>query len=352
MKIVINEYIDLVWEDDAPTIYVAGKVFNQCSFLAVTLPPEKLKGVDSIDQMMGIEESRTLEGVDDVDAYLHEVGNLDPDEHITPETIIQAHASNLIAWAENDYNPGILASSLSIPLLVKLVDVGDEKARRVLEAEISDRVVHGSSSNRIAMMEAGRNTSSGLTKFFGHDAWIAIASDESPTVRLLAAEDHATPVDVFELLAKDRDHRVRRSVAGNSVVPAEIIAVLSKDWEPTIRETIAKRHGVPSIVYSLAIDSDSHVRRAVAYNPSTTTETLQALSKDENFLVRVAVAGNLYTPADVLADLSKDEVSDVRERVAGNMSTPDDVLRYLLDDVGNSVREEADYTIRRKRRML
>jgi hypothetical protein len=50
--------------------------------------------------------------------------------------------------------------------------------------------------------------------------------------------------------------------------------------------------------------------------------------------------------------LSKDEVSDVRERVAGNMSTPDDVLRYLLDDVGNSVREEADYTIRRKRRML
>lgn len=58
---------------------------------------------------------------------------------ISPDTEFWAHASNLQAWYENDYNTQILHSNLAFPLLKKLSNAGDLKAKQVFKQEIMKR---------------------------------------------------------------------------------------------------------------------------------------------------------------------------------------------------------------------
>ena len=62
---------------------------------------------------------------------------------ITPETEFWGHCSNLQAWVENAYDTRLLHSNLAFPLLKKLVDLGDEVARRVFKNEIARRLTSG-----------------------------------------------------------------------------------------------------------------------------------------------------------------------------------------------------------------
>ncbi len=62
---------------------------------------------------------------------------------ITKEQEFWAHCSNLQAWAENGYDTRLLHSNLSFPLLKKLTEVGDTKARKIFKDEIAQRFVRG-----------------------------------------------------------------------------------------------------------------------------------------------------------------------------------------------------------------
>ncbi|KKN53016.1 hypothetical protein LCGC14_0606460 [marine sediment metagenome] len=66
---------------------------------------------------------------------------LDPPSPISPESMFWAHSSNLQAWNELGYDSRILHSNLSFPLLKKLVDVGDPKAKKVFNEEIAKRIL-------------------------------------------------------------------------------------------------------------------------------------------------------------------------------------------------------------------
>ena len=86
--------------------------------------------MDSIDDLVEVEGASSLEGK-----------NLHAEFGMTPESVMRAHASNLIAWYENDYYTRILHSNLSFPLLREIVRrCGDDKAARVLRAEIVERL--------------------------------------------------------------------------------------------------------------------------------------------------------------------------------------------------------------------
>jgi hypothetical protein len=62
---------------------------------------------------------------------------------ITPEEEFWGHCSNLQAWAEYGYDTRLLHSNLSFPLLKRLTEVGDPKARRVFKEEIVKRYYEG-----------------------------------------------------------------------------------------------------------------------------------------------------------------------------------------------------------------
>jgi len=62
---------------------------------------------------------------------------------ITPELEFQGHCSNLEAWVENNYNSNLLHRNLAFPLLKRLVEEGDLKARRIYKDEIIKRFLSG-----------------------------------------------------------------------------------------------------------------------------------------------------------------------------------------------------------------
>jgi len=59
---------------------------------------------------------------------------------IDPKQEFIAHCSNMQAWVENDYNTQILHRTLAFPLLKKLVEVGDPKAKRAYKEELAYRL--------------------------------------------------------------------------------------------------------------------------------------------------------------------------------------------------------------------
>jgi hypothetical protein len=369
-KIVINQYIDLVWQDGKPVIHVAGKTFRQCSFLAVTIPVEKamdIQGPDIIDQIKSMRDARMLHGVQDVDEYLHKVGNLGLEEHITPETIMQAHASNLQAWAENDYNPEILASNLSFPLLAELADVGDEKAKRVLESEVNRRIIEGNIYTRTAILRSkvgkyltpaafdvlSKDVNTGIRVFVAGNENAPpeilgrLASDISTDVRARVAENSSLPAESLVSLATDKDEHVRGQVALNASIPPGVLAEMGNDHSAIVRRAVAANKSTPpGILAMLATDADVYVKSSIASNPDAPGEALATLANDERQHIRSKVAANKSTPPEILLKLSQDRNPFTRAAVAMNKNAPIEVKRAIENDVAY----HAQYSSRRKGR--
>jgi len=114
-------------------IYVNGKKFRQCRFLLLDIPTDKIELQDNIESID--EASETLDHtMEFLDGYFL---------NITPDTEFWAHCSNLQAWVENDYDTRLLHSNLAFPLLKKLTEAGDLKAKNVFKEEIVSRFTSG-----------------------------------------------------------------------------------------------------------------------------------------------------------------------------------------------------------------
>jgi len=134
----INQYISLKLEDGRKgketVIYVDGKRFNQCKFLLLDIPVDKIKLFDEIESVDEASErlDRSLEK-----------GSKLKGPFIPPEIEFWGHCSNLQVWFENDYNTRLIHSNLAFPLLEKLTEVGDPSAKKVFKEEIAKRFLSG-----------------------------------------------------------------------------------------------------------------------------------------------------------------------------------------------------------------
>jgi tetratricopeptide (TPR) repeat protein len=136
-----------VLEDNGFTrVYIDGKRFIQCMRLVLSIPlGQEPTGASSIDEAK--EKYGTI---------LEGRGQEPPVQHINidPVTEFQGHCSNLQAWVENDYDPRLIHSNIAFPLLKALAKVGDAKAKRVLDSELSERISNGSPGSRRALLES------------------------------------------------------------------------------------------------------------------------------------------------------------------------------------------------------
>lgn len=129
----INDYISLKLEKHEDeegyetVIYVNDEKFMQCTKVAINIP---------------LEESVDYDDINSIDELIQRKNNKAV-EIISPEEEFMVHCSNLRAWVENNYNTNLLHSNLSFPLLKKLTEVGDKKARNVFKEEISKRLQSG-----------------------------------------------------------------------------------------------------------------------------------------------------------------------------------------------------------------
>ncbi|MBA7504439.1 hypothetical protein ES706_03082 [subsurface metagenome] len=140
----VNQYISLKLEEGRKgketVIYVDGKRFNQCKFLLLNIPIDKIKLFDEIESVDEASErlDRSLEKGSKLKGPL-----------IPPEIEFWGHCSNLQVWFENDYNTRLIHSNLAFPLLEKLTEVGDPLAKKVFKEEIAERFL----SEHLPVME-------------------------------------------------------------------------------------------------------------------------------------------------------------------------------------------------------
>lgn len=126
-EFIINKYITLKLEHGATTIYIQGKLFHQCKYLLLNVPLRESENVDEIDSID--EASCKLD-------HSRERGG----SNVSPEVEFWGHCSNIQAWVEHDYDTRILHRNLAFPLLKKLTEVGDPKAKSVFKEEIARRL--------------------------------------------------------------------------------------------------------------------------------------------------------------------------------------------------------------------
>lgn len=116
--------------------------FNHCKTLIIGIPRGNIFKCDSFDSIDKIAlHLKTLE---------HQTMY-----YISPREEFVGHCSNIQAWCENDYNTNILHSSLAFPLLKKLAEVGDSKARITLKEEAVKRLETGCSSVMLSLIKGG-----------------------------------------------------------------------------------------------------------------------------------------------------------------------------------------------------
>ena len=124
----INENITLKLENNRTNIYIKGEKFDQCKYLLLNLEAEAIPEYDD------------FESIDDVFKY-YSRKNESNKFILDPKTEFVGHCSNLQAWVENGYNPNILHTSLSFPLLLRLSYLGDNDAKIALKEEIAKRML-------------------------------------------------------------------------------------------------------------------------------------------------------------------------------------------------------------------
>ncbi len=139
----INDFITLRLENNHTNIYIKGQLFNQCKTLILNIPVENL------------DDFETIESIDDVEEKLSKNKYQAQEVSIPPETEFWGHCSNLQTWAELDYDTRILHRNISFPLLKRLVDAGDPKAKRVFKDEIAYRFLSNNELVQIYLLKAG-----------------------------------------------------------------------------------------------------------------------------------------------------------------------------------------------------
>ncbi len=163
LRININRHLDVVYDEQAQRarVLVDGKPFLHCSFIVASIPvdtnddenatsPAANNRNDSPDQINSIDDlAASLEH----DARVLEVTNAR--RYLTPAEEVLAHASNLQAWAENDYDTRLLHSNIAFPLLKELVKVGDDKATRAFNIELNKRITNGNLATRKLILHIG-----------------------------------------------------------------------------------------------------------------------------------------------------------------------------------------------------
>ncbi len=134
MEFMVNEYITLKLESDKTVMYVNGEEYDLCCGVLVNIPGDP--------PSISIENQVSIDSIIESNQYISTSDNLIR-KKITPEEEFWAFCSNLQVWVENNYNTDLLDYNVSIPLLSRLIDVGDSTAEGVFKREILRRLKHG-----------------------------------------------------------------------------------------------------------------------------------------------------------------------------------------------------------------
>jgi len=154
LQFKINEFITLKLEDKKTNLYINGELFEQCSYILLNKRADKLEelqAIDSVDELAELSIDEIAKTPSHIKEDDFEIEILDIPAHVR----FLVHCSNLQAWAENNYETRLLHSNLSFPLLKKLTEVGDTKAKQKFKEEIIFRFFNGTKNIQKYLLQEG-----------------------------------------------------------------------------------------------------------------------------------------------------------------------------------------------------
>ena len=158
----VNEYITLKLEDNKTNIYVADELFLQCKKIILNI---NIHGIDTYDNARSIDEITELNK-----SRLQDTESI----NISPDLEFWGHCSNMQIWVENDYNTNLLHSNLSFPLLKRLTEIGDPRAKKVIREEILRMLDSGNENVILYLLE------NYYLEYFTEDELLLIYEDNLP----------------------------------------------------------------------------------------------------------------------------------------------------------------------------
>ncbi|MBD3338530.1 MAG: hypothetical protein GF353_05455 [Candidatus Lokiarchaeota archaeon] len=140
LRFKINEHLSLELEiavTDKINILIDNEPYALCKDLVLNIPINRTRNQNK--------EMHLIESVDEAEEFLSSETQLLRNNplKLKPKMRFWAHASNLQAWVENNYDTRILHRNLAFGLLHALTKVGDIKAKRVFKEEIAKRFSSG-----------------------------------------------------------------------------------------------------------------------------------------------------------------------------------------------------------------
>jgi len=221
-EFVINEFITLKLEDGKTSIYILGEEFIQCLYLLMNVPVQEIELFDEIDSID--------EAAEKLDKSL-DVGN--PESYqirkeIPPEVEFWGHCSNMQVWAEQNYDTRFIHSNLAFPLLKKLIEVGDLKAKKKFKEEIGKRFEKGSDSVRQFLVLEGY-----LDYLSREEMWSVMPNQTE--VKILHAIEQETEAE-FKLRSNkiEEPNQLAFSIKGDYVMEIDFLnfkTLSSLKWE-------------------------------------------------------------------------------------------------------------------------
>jgi hypothetical protein len=142
----INSHLSLRLEEEKTYIYIDGEQFLQCIRLILNIPKTDLPQFEEISSIDEAQKTVNTLYQNTMNAGFHK---------ITPQEEFRGHCSNIQTWYEHDYDTRLLHSNISFPILRKLAQLGDAKARIVYADEVAKRFTEGTPKIRAMLMEGG-----------------------------------------------------------------------------------------------------------------------------------------------------------------------------------------------------
>lgn len=347
-RLAVSPLIELAYNPGKKVVevYVDGHRSLMCAALVASIDDLARKGKD----ITSIEEMADLPGVKLVECAAA------ADLFGTPEAELAAHASNIQTWIEHDYDTHLLHCNISFPLLVDLTRAGDDKARRVLEATIDERMRDGSSTTRkaIALM---------FGDFLSEAQWDRLLTDTVPEVNEKALEclpkNLFTPTMLARVIDDEKPGRwVLENLRLDIAFPEGSISRPHQEWLLEHYPKVAATYPflAPDLIRVSVAECDKKIPGAIILHPNMPMDVIEMLALQDRpeilqiiarrddlpqeLVYKLLITGNEAIVREIMRYAIRDHVSNridlIKRALAETESTQKEILVHVLDKIRGS----------------
>jgi hypothetical protein len=212
--------------------------------------------------------------------------------------------------------------------------------------EVVRRSAYGNPSSPLASANNLNAPDEVIKKLASEEAWVrvsaasnpstplevlvALASDEELNVRFAVLNNSKMPLNLLSKMAKDKSANIRLALANREDCPTSVLEVLAKDKSKTVLEALSNRENLPENLRTVLQEKGFKRAGEVLEEKSGQRLTYKLIMAVKSITERLKLVG-MVEDENTLFELAKDDSTTIRREVAGNENATDEILRFILE---------------------